>query len=257
MKLWCFLFISIILTTGNVHAQALPQGNWVLYDADVLGFFYLSDGEKLIKTDLQGNVLNNYQNRLLGNITQISCFRGLKVLVYHGSADEALILDNNLAPIGQSLKLYNGGFFEIAAICTGLDGNLWIADRQTGQLLLIDQNMQVVQRGAIFTQYTATAEIKQMTWQNNRLILISQRNDMLIFDQFGTYSGKVSFKQLKQPFLSNNTLYYLLNNALLKFNITTQAVDTLLKFNTMPQAVLKSKNQLYLLKDNNIEKLNP
>jgi len=67
----CFL----LLLHFFVRAQAMPQGNWQLVDADVLGFVYLSDGVQLIKTDLKGNQVANYQDSYLGDIQQIDCFK--------------------------------------------------------------------------------------------------------------------------------------------------------------------------------------
>lgn len=257
MKYYWVVFIICASTQFSLHAQNLPEEKWYLFDADVMGHFYKSNGETLIKTDLRGNEMANYQNSFLGEIVSIDCFKGLINLVYHGSANTAVLLNNQLAPIGQPIEPDKAGFYEIAAICTAADDNFWIADAQTGQLLLIDKNMQIVQRGAIFTQYMSTSKVQKMSWRNNNLIIINQHNEVLFFDQFGTFSRKTTLKEMSHPFISNQSIYYIARGALVKFNFSNQQIDTVSKNVDSKHVVFKSKNALYLFDGKYIKPLNP
>ncbi|HKK58494.1 MAG TPA: hypothetical protein VJ937_03390 [Salinivirga sp.] len=248
----CFL----LLLHFFVRAQAMPQGNWQLVDADVLGFVYLSDGVQLIKTDLKGNQVANYQDSYLGDIQQIDCFKGLKNLVFHKDANAIVLLDNELAPLGDPLDLSTKGFYDVSATCLGPDDQIWIADGQTGQLLLISKNLEVLQKGAVYFNYANAVEIEKMVWRNNMLLVLTRSDELLLFDQFGTFSHKFSFNRIEKPYVNYKHVYYVDKQRVLKFNYTINKTDTLFKGNKPIDAVWQSKNQLYLLEENQIEPLN-
>lgn len=247
------LFLIFYLQ-GN--GQSLPKSQWKLLDADVLGFVYLSDGEQLIKAGLDGRQLANYQDSYLGDIQQIDCFKGLKNLVFHIDANTIVLLDNQLAPLGDPLDLTSAGYFDVAAACLGPDDRIWIADGQTGQLLLISSSVEVVQQGAIYHQYTDVPEIEKMVWRNNQLIMITKSNELLVFDQFGTFSNKYSFNQINKPYINYQHVFFLAGNHVLQFNYSLAQTDTIKQVNNAVDAVWQSKNQVYLLEKNRIEPLN-
>ena len=234
----------------------MPQGDWHLVDADVLGFVYLSDGVQLIKTDLKGNQVANYQDNYLGDIQQIDCFKGLKNLVFHKDANAIVLLDNQLAPLGDPMDLSAKGYYDVSAACLGPDDQIWIADGQTGQLLLVTKSLEVLQRGAVYFNYTNAVEIVKMVWRNNMLLVLTRTGELLIYDQFGTFSHKFSFKKINKPYVNYEYLYYVDEQDVLRFNYTVNETDTMYKGIKTIDAVWQSKNQLYLLEKNQIEILN-
>ncbi len=250
------LLIFVFCVQFFLHAQTLPTGDWNNVDADVLGFVYLSDGEQLIKTNPQGQQVANYQNSYLGDIHQIDCFKGLKNLVFHKDANSVVLLDNQLAPLGDPMDLTAGGFYDVSAVCLGSDDRIWMAEAQTGQLLLVAKSMEVLQKGGLYQKFTNASEILKMVWRNNMLFMVTRANELLVFDQFGTFSRKFSFNEIRSPFINYAHMFFLDRQHVLKFNYTVNETDTLYHSNKPIEAVWQSKNQLYLLKENRIEILN-
>ncbi len=248
------LSILLLITFFSIQGQ-MPKGNWQLFDADVLGYFYLSDGKQLVKVSTQGSSKATYQNSFLGEITHIDCFKGLKILVYHQNANVLVLLDNNLVQLGKNINLTDAGYFEISSACLGIDDRIWIADQQKGQLLLLNKNMQVEHEGAFYRQYTNANKIKHFTSRANKLFMVTEDNELIIFDRFGTFINKLSFTTISHPYLTTSNLYYMSENWLLQTHLETFNTDTITKINNAAKGVLKSKNDLYLLEDNKINKL--
>lgn len=254
MKIVLSLIFFLILSVA-IKAQKTPEGSWELFDADVLGYFYLSDGKQLIKTSAEGKYLATYQNNFLGDISQIDCYKGLIALVYHQSANVLVLLDNNLVQLGRNIDLTDAGFYEVYAACLGIDDQIWIADRQSGQLLLLNKNLKVQQEGAVFRQYTNAENIIHLSSRDNLLFMVTDQNEFIIFDRFGTFSNKLTFNEIKHPFLTGESLFFMDEKWLFQTHLNTFETDTITKINNTTNAVLKSKNQLYLLEDNKINKL--
>lgn len=254
MRLLIFhmLFFSFAL---NSSAQKLPDGNWRIADVDILGNFYLSDGSDLVKIIPDGTVLNEYQDKLLGDIYQIDCYKGLKVLVFHQVSNNVILLDNQLAPLGEAIDLSNGMFYDVASVCLGTDDKLWIADEQTGQLKLVDQTLNILQTGVVFRQYTSAEKILQFVQRGNLLLMTTSDNELLVFDHFGSFVRKHSFKSLSNSWLGLNNMFYVSHNKGIKFNYKLNSFDTISSVGNDINAILESKNQLYLLEENKIIKL--
>lgn len=235
-------------------AQKLPVDDWDKVDADVLGYFYVSEGSELKKFQSDGKVIAEYQNKLLGDIYQIDCYKGLKVLVFHGTANNVVILNNQLAPIGQSIDLSDGGFFDVAAVCLGTDDHLWIADEQSGQLKLVDQTLNVIQTGVVFRQYTAAEKIVQFANRGSLLLMVTSGNELLVFDQFGSFVRKHSFKALDYSWIGTDKMIYIADLQAIAFSYKWSTFDTIIKVDNKINGLLESKNQLYLLEKNRIIK---
>jgi hypothetical protein len=251
-------FILLILTTSivlNSSAQKIPEGNWRIADVDVLGNFYFSDGSDLIKIKSDGTVLNEYQDNLLGDIYQIDCHKGLKVLVFHQVSNNVVLLDNQLAPLGEAIDLSSGMFYDVASVCLGSDDKLWIADEQTGQLKLVDQTLNILQTGVVFRQYTSAEKILQFVQRGNLLLMITSDNELLVFDHFGSFVRKHSFKSLTNSWLGLNNMLYISQNKGIRFNYKLNSFDTISSVGNDIKAIFESKNQLYLLEENKIIKL--
>ncbi|PLX25666.1 MAG: hypothetical protein C0599_00290 [Salinivirgaceae bacterium] len=239
----------------HLNAQKLPDSDWKIQDADILGNFYFSDGTDLVKTKVDGTILDEYQDQLLGDIYQIDCYKGLKVLVFHQTTNNVLILDNQLAPLGEAIDLSDGMFYDIAAVCLGADDKLWIADEQTGQLKLVDRTLSVIQTGVVFRQYTSAEKIVRFVNRGNLILMTTSDNELLVFDHFGSFISKHSFKSLFHSWLGVSGLFYMSGDQMIKYSYNRGLFDTVAEVGNEINGILESKNQLYLLEENRIKKL--
>jgi hypothetical protein len=240
----------------NTHAQQLPKGNWEMYDVDVLGNLYVCDHHTLIKTDLEGNPLANYENSFLGEIKQIDCFTGLKLLVFHNESNTLVLLDKNLAPLGEAFDLNSIGLYAVGAACLNSRDQIWVADMQQKQLLLFDNKMNTVEQGAVFDQYTSSNIIREMVFRGGILKLVTDNNEILLFDQFGTFISKHTFKQLKQPFFAHHDIIFSDGDNFLRFLHSSRETDTIMPYSRSHNTMIESKNKLFLISGNTIKKLN-
>jgi hypothetical protein len=247
--------ITICITSFEAHSQKLPAGDWKIFDADILGSIYISNGMVLKKINTEGKVIVEYQNQLLGDITHIDCYKGLKILVFHALTNNVVLLNNQLAPVGITINLDKGNMFDVAAVCLGTDDNIWIADEQDGQIKLADQSLNIIQKGIIYRQYTSAEKIIQFAQRGNRIIMVTSDNELLLLDQFGSFVNKHTFKALDYSWIGNEKLYYLSDNKSMSFSYKWSSFDSIISINQSTNAILESKNQLYLLEENRITKL--
>lgn len=254
-RLSCIVFLMSILSY-SLFSQQIPSGDWLQTDYDAMGNYYLTDNEKLIKWDSQKQNHITYKNSFYGDIYQIDCYRGLTNMVFHKETAVIVLLDNTLSIIGNPLELNNGGHYQIGAACLSDNNQLWIADMQTMQLLLIDRNMNTVAQAAVFGQYTSATEIQKMVYRNGQIIMYTSDNEIITFDRFGTFSGRHTFTSLRNPLVKNNDTYFFDSNSLLKFNHATHQIDTIKTTIDKNTILLQSKNGLYLLSRNKLTQLN-
>lgn len=249
------IIITIFLATYGGHSQKLPEGDWKIFDSDILGSIYISNGQVLKKLNTEGKIQAEYQNQLLGDITHIDCYKGLKILVFHSLSNNVVLLNNQLAPVGITINLDNGNMFDVAAVCLGTDDNIWIADEQDGQLKLADQSLNIIQKGVIYRQYTSAETIIQFAQRGNRVLMVTSDNELLQFDQFGSFISKHTFNTLKYSWIGNVNLFFTSDNQALSFSYKWSSFDSIQSINHSVNAILESKNQLYLLEENRITKL--
>lgn len=248
--------LLIVMLPIQLNAQKIPQGAWTKSDYDAMGNFYLTDSEKLVKWENGSNKLFEYKNSFYGEIFQIDCYRGLTTLVFHKETSIIVLLDNTLSPIGNAIQLNNAGLYQVGAACLSDNNQIWIANLQTAQLILIDRNMNTVSKGAVFGQYTSSSDITNMKFRNDKLVMYTANHEILTFDRFGTFSGRHSFHSLRAPLLRNNDSYFFEHLNLLKFNHITQQIDTIKTGTNEKDILLPIKNQLYLLNNNTLKPIN-
>ncbi|MDA3866738.1 MAG: hypothetical protein PF489_08330 [Salinivirgaceae bacterium] len=246
---------SVFFSTGTI-AQQLPKGNWDMFDVDILGNMYMCDNHTLIKADINGKPLANYENNFLGEIKQIDCFTGLKLLVFHNQSNTLVLLDKNLAPLGEAFDLNSAELYSVGAACLNSRDQIWVADMQQKQLLLFDNKMNTLEQGAVFGRYTSSNVIRQMVFRGGVLKLITDDNEILLFDQFGTFMSKHSFKELKHPFFSHRDILFSDGSQHLRFLHASLETDTIIPQTQSDNMLIESKNQLYLISGNSIKKLN-
>lgn len=246
----------ICIASHSLFSQQIPSGNWLQTDYDAMGNYYLTDNEKLIKWDFQTQKQFTYKNSFYGDINQIDCYRGLTNMVFHKETAVIVLLDNTLSTIGNPIELNNGGLYQIGAACLSDNNQLWVANMQSMQLLLIDRNMNTVAQAAVFGQYTSATEIQKMLYRNRQIIMYTSENEILTFDRFGTFSGRHTFSSLRSPLVKNNESFFFDSNNLLKFNHTTQQIDTIKTMIEKKTILLQSKNDLYLLNRDKLTQIN-
>ena len=84
-----FSFFILLINSSNTFSQNIKESTFRFFksaqlsEIDQYGFIYSIDKDNLIKYDSKGEILYNYSNKLLGDITQIDISNPLRPLLFY------------------------------------------------------------------------------------------------------------------------------------------------------------------------------
>lgn len=248
-----FLLVPVFQNSKFTFVKSLPTSSTSV-TSDNLGNIYLTKGDVLEKYDSEGKFLKNLSNKALGNITFVDAQNPLKLLLYYRSFQQVVLIDNMLAPSGNSISLDALGYSQATLVCTSHNNGLWIYTPQNAELIRFDQQlMKTVQTGNI-TQLTGSKVLPNfMTEQNNQLFLNDTATGILMFDIYGTYARTIPLKGLSHFQVSNEKIFYLKEGKLKSYDLRTLEEQEL----SLPAGdvlgVRTEKEKLYLLKQKSLD----
>ena len=172
-----------LIKSINTKANALTS--------DRFGNFYTYGDYKLIKFDVNGVKLNEFEDYKSGKITYVDATDPLKTLVYYEDFMVLKVLDKTLSEIA-SYSLNNLGFYSINAIAHARDGNFWVFDNANFKLKKIDENGKVVYESENFNMlFNAGVQPVQILDYERTLYLNDPKKGIYFFDRFGVYQKMV------------------------------------------------------------------
>lgn len=248
-----FLSGSFFQDTKVTFVISIPS-NYTSLTSDNLGNIYLTKGDVLEKYDSEGKFQKNLSNKALGNITFVDAQNPLKLLLYYRSFQQIVLIDNMLAPSGNSISLDALGYSQATLVCTSHNNGIWIYTPQNAELIRFDQQLnKVVQTGNI-TQLTGSKVLPNfMTEQNNQLFLNDTATGILVFDIYGTYARTIPLKGLSHFQVNNEKIFYLKDGKLKSYDLRTLEEQEL----SLPAGevldVRTEKEKLYLLKQKSLD----
>ncbi|MBI4930686.1 MAG: hypothetical protein HY841_07990 [Bacteroidetes bacterium] len=267
------LFAFVLLTPTLMSGlQQSPEQTWALdkdekfkllksipasfssITTDNLGNSYLFNGTLVEKYDGDGNLLKNFSNKNLGNITSVDASNSLKVLLFYKSFQQILLLDNMFAPSGNSISLDALGYNQTSLVCSSHDNGFWIFSKQNSELIRFDQNLQKTQQTGNISQLTGMETNPDfVTEQYNKVFMNDSLKGILVFDIYGTYNKIIPIKGLHHFQISNDDIIYFKEGKLKSYNMKTleDAEISLPEINIIDARTEKEK--LYLLKQKSLD----
>lgn len=221
------LLLILFLLSVSVEAQPLiPQDSALTspplaVSFDALGHLYVvTEAGNLSKYDKQLEISQTYSSPTLNRITSLDATQMLKVFAFYESSQEFQFFDRLLTPSQTApIKVAPFSHFSVAALSN--DQMIWLFDENNIQLVKYNplQENLVLQ---VNLQYylPEKAEVKALKEYGNRLFLW-QDNEILVFDFLGNLISKLPIK-ISQPFqISDNQLYYPIDNEVYFFDLLT------------------------------------
>jgi hypothetical protein len=100
-------------------------------------------------------------------------------------------------------------------------------DNQKAQVVSLDQNLSISQKGTNLYSLTNGAAVTDMQISTDYIVLKTQQNTILILDKFANYYSQVQ-SNVDSPFcLDNNLLYTLEDNSIYVLDINTKTTDVI------------------------------
>ena len=217
-SIFCLLLLSL---STSLWAQdplsqwaeklRITQANQQAY-IDHLGQVYLvSPKNELFKFDMSGKQLFHFTNNSLGDLAFVDVSNPLQLTLFYPDLNQVILLDRTLNPLAQ-IDLNRQGFFNVTALCSARDGNLWLFDADQLALVKIGLRGNVLFRSRnLQLNFANHLPFDFLREQKGRLFAHSQStNKVLCFDIQGNYlhtwSEAPSFFQL-----DGDRLYFIEN----------------------------------------------
>lgn len=259
------MVISLFITILTSIIFSVPQQDYKLtkelavkadyFTVDPLGFLYTIRGSSIQKVNLKLNHTLEYSNPTLGNIWSVDASDPFRTLVFYKDFNRIEFLDRNLTLITSAIQLDNLGYYNVAAVCTSVNGGFWLFDQTLNQLVYINQDLKPAKKSARLTEMfeqNGDQELVFMLEKNDYIYLGIEKEGILLFDFYGTYIKTFPIKNVNSFQVNNGTITYVKNGNQHFYNTNNYGQDTLdLPKEKIKQVVLEN-NRLFILSEKKI-----
>ena len=140
-----FSFFILFINSSNTFSQNIKESTFRFFksvqlsEIDQYGFIYNIEKDNLIKYDSKGEILYNYSNKLLGDITQIDISNPLRPLLFYKDQGVILALDNTLSQQKSQISLNELGLYQTNCISnSNFDNGIWLYDLDVNEIIKIN-----------------------------------------------------------------------------------------------------------------------
>ena len=129
-----------------------------------------------------------------GKIYSIDATNPLKILVYYKDFSTIVVLDR-LMNVRNTIDLRRQNIFQVRAITSAYDNNIWLYDELESKIKKIDENGNVLLQTSDFRQLYDSVPTPQVMYdRDGQLYLYDPLKGLLIFDYYGAQRSNIALK---------------------------------------------------------------
>ena len=224
MKQILIFIITFTVALGCANAQErlffdTPCDN---ITTDIQENVFLTRSYHLDMLSADGTRMRNYSEPSWGNITQVDAGIASKILVFYRESGVIILLDNELAPIGNPLSLFDRSLMTISLAAMGNPNKIVLYDEANQDLLITDLSLNLLNR----THITFPGEFHPTDMQvvpEHRIALLDTLHGICLFDFFGTFEREIPIPGVKAMQLMKDLIIYLKDNKLYRYSLPTSS----------------------------------
>lgn len=228
-------------------------GGFTYFNADNLGNIYLlNNNNQLKKLNSNGDSVGVFNDvRKYGKLFYIDVTNPLKLLLYYQNFSTIVVLDRFLM-IRNVINLRKQNIFNVKAIATSYDNNIWVFDEGDAKLKKIGENgdllSETVDCRLLFDSIPSPVQI---TDESGFVNMYDPLKGFFIFDIYGALKNRLPFTNWKNVEVVNKTLYGFSDSVLYEY----QPGSLHLKEYRLPATftnatqVKAANNKIYLLNE--------
>lgn len=233
------------------------NGEFSYFNVDNLDNIYLvSNGNQLKKLYPNGDSVGVFNNvRKYGKLFSIDVTNPLKLLLYYQNFSTIVVLDRFLN-IRNVIDLRKQNIFNVKAIASSYDNNIWIFDEGDGKLKKIDDNGQVLSETVdLRIVFDSIPSPEQIIDVDGFVHLYDPNKGFYIFDNYGALKNKIPFLNWKNVEIIGKKLYGFGNDSLHQY----QPGSLNLKEYALPknfagaQQIKVANSKVYVLNKNGVQ----
>ncbi len=220
------------------------------FRVDPLGFIYTVEAGKIRKHDIKSNRKYEYGHLTSGHIYSVDATDPFRTLLFYKDFNSIEFLDRNLTLLASPVQLDDLGYYNVAAVCTSVNGGFWLFDQTLNQLVYISKDLNAVKKSAklsdMFDQNTDQEQVFML--EKNDYIYLGIKNEgILLFDHYGTYLKTFPIKNISSFQITNETITYFKNGDLYFYNTSNYSEEKLELPDMDHRQVILEKNELFIL----------
>jgi hypothetical protein len=172
---------------------------------------YIYDDTSLLSYNKAGVNHFSYSNLRKGEITSVDVTNPLRIVVYYGENNEVVFLDNTLSEQNQGLGFNDLSLYDVSLVCSSFQNHLWLYRSAEQKLVRINRNGEVQNETASLALWTEgdLGEFVLLKESGNFLYLVSSEEEVLVFDQYGTFRKKILISEASKIHFSESKILYL------------------------------------------------
>ncbi len=232
-------------------------GEITYFNVDNLDNIYLVNNyNQLKKLNSNGDSVGVFNDvRKYGKLFYIDVTNPLKLLLYYQNFATVVVLDRFLM-VRNVINLRKQNIFNVKAIATSYDNNIWVFDEGDAKLKKIGENgdllSETVDCRLIFDTIPSPSQIID---EGGFVNMYDTAKGFFIFDSYGALKSKLPFTHWKNVEVFNKTLYGFTDNLLHEYQPgTLNLKDYLLPAKFSDAIQIKAvNNKIYLLSEAGLE----
>ncbi len=251
---WCVFAALTFNTLTSVFAQVPPAvllltkintlGSDVInFGVDNLGNLYLVNSTNQVKKlSEKGDSIAVFNDiRRYGNLYSIDVTNPLKVILYYKDFTTIVVLDRLLNK-RNTIDLRKVNIFQVRAVATSYDGNVWVFDELDGKIKKIDDYGKVIFESTdLRVALPDSPQPNNMFDRDGLLYLYDSSKAIFVFDYYGALKNSLAIKGYTNlQVIDKNTI-----TALYKKEIVVYKPTTLQQFTFLLPANVNNFKQLH------------
>lgn len=216
------LLIIITLTVAlSLQAQErlfFTEKPYERVTTDIQGVVYLTNDNQLESYSLDGRLLRNYSEQTAGNITTVDAGIASKILVFYRESGSIMLLNNELAPVGIPLNLFDKSLMTVSLAAMGSSNKMVLYDEVNQNLILTDLSLNIQSQSHITFPGEFHATDMQVV-PEHRIALLDTIHGICLFDFFGTFEREIPIPGIERMQLMKDRIVYLRDGQLWRYNL--------------------------------------
>ncbi len=260
-----FLFLIIAFVSSKVNAQDdslfrfLKKIEYPIssFTVDNLSELYIINTDnQLKKYNEKGDSVGVFnQVTKYGKLSYVEAQNPWKALLFYQNYSTIVLLDKYLNVLG-NINLRKQNIFQVKAITTSYDNNIWLYDEQDNKLKKIDDTGNKLFESVDFRLlFDSVPSPKKIIDSDGFLYLYDPDKGLYTFDYYGSFKNKLPFLHWADIAIIDKTIYGFDKTKLYRYTPPIPDIKTY----TLPEALqnnssLKvSNHKIYILKNQQLE----
>ncbi len=213
-RIYFFLLILVICNSSTAQNYTFKPLKTVAktvrwMEVDKMRHLYLiEDDHSLLKYSPEGELLYQFNENALGEISYLDVSNPFRILVYYDEYATIIFLDRTLSETRRH-DLSDLDIPQVQAIGTASDNNIWLFDNNTYTLKKVDsQNEVVAESSDLNLMLSEDLNPSSLVEFDVRVYLNSPNIGVLVFDVFGNYIKTIDIPELDYFQLYEGQLFY-------------------------------------------------